>query len=399
VDEAAAALAPVTRPDAVAYRDHVRREVAFEAAVRAAVEDGYRAPATGATPVPVETLLATIAAAARTHLAPSEAAAFERPTDGLRRVPLLGAWLDHGAAAPTSPVVAHFRRHGKYLMLGQREGKPAEGILLSMASLTPRRPLVTQGRRFDHDVMLGYDRTIRAYVDFQGGSLSGAALPDGVWLDADATRREDHALRTTVRAVDATLAARLDAVAATPPAPDDADGVFAFDDPAGLWLRLARRYVAAVGDAPWGSLDVLRAHEFGHVIDLARHLPIAKGLPATLGLLASEGFAFGRVEARLEGRAQLGAVIDAARPDLALMDLVAALPVVETNPEAHERGYRDVAVAFVRHVARHPDRFPRVDPTRKLLPQLDRLSLDELRELARAVAAEGWSSAATPTVR
>ena len=81
------------------------------------------------------------------------------------------------------------------------------------------------------------------------------------------------------------------------------------------------------------------------------------------------------------------------------MDLVAALHVVETNPEAHERGYRDVAVAFVRHVARHPDRFPRVDPTRKLLPQLDRLSLDELRELARAVAAEGWSSAATPTVR
>ncbi len=42
---------------------------------------------------------------------------------------------------------------------------------------------------------MGYDREIRAFVDFQGGSLSGAALPDGVWLDADASRREDHALR------------------------------------------------------------------------------------------------------------------------------------------------------------------------------------------------------------
>jgi len=395
VDEAAAVLAPATTASAAALRDRARRQVAFEAAVRAAVEDGYRAPATGAPPAPVETLLASIADAARHHLAPDEAAAFERPTTGLRRVPLLGAWLDH-AADPTSPVVAHFRRYGKYLMLGQREGKPAEVILLSMASLTRKQPLVTQGRAFTHDVMLGYDRTIRSYVDFQGGGLSGAALPDGVWLDADATRREDHALRVVVRAVDATFVARLDAAAAAPPVPDGVEGVFALDDPAGLWLRLARRYVAQVGDAPWGSLDVLRAHEFGHVIDLDRHLPIAKGLPATLGLLASEGFAFGRVEARLEGRAQLGAVIDAARPDLALLDLVAPLPLVETRPEAHDRGSRDVTAAIVRHVARHPERFPQVDPARKLLPQLDRLSLDEIRAVARAVAAAGWNATAAP---
>ncbi len=395
VDEAAAVLKPATTPTATALRDRVRRQVTFEAAVRAAVEDGYRAPAAGETPASVETLLASISDAARRHLAPDEAGAFDRPTAGLRRVPLLGAWLDH-AADPTSPVVAHFRRYGKYLMLGQREGKPAEVILLAMASLTRRQPLVTQGRTFTHDVMLGYDRTIRAYVDFQGGGLSGAALPDGVWLDADATRREDHALRGVMRALDPTFSARLDAVAAAPPVPDDVEGVFAFDDPAGLWLRLARRYVAEVGDVPWGSLDVLRAHEFGHVIDLDRHLPIARGLPATVGLLVSEGFAFGRVEARLEGRAQLGAVIDAARPDLALMDLVAPLPLVETSPEAHDRGYRDVTVAIVRHLARHSARFPQLDPTRKLLPQLDRLSLEEIRAVARSVAAEGWASTAPP---
>ena len=392
VTDAVACLEGAPGEPARALRGRLEAALRFEAALRDAVEEGYRAPARGADPAPVEALLARVAVLAREHLPPEDAAALATPTQGLRRVALLGAWLDHGASS-SSPLVAWFRRHGQYLVLGQRSGQPAEAVLLSLASLRPKATVRTQGYVFSHDVAIGYDREIRGYVDFQGGVLSGAALPDGIWLDADAARREDHAVRATLRLADRTLLARLDRASREAPAPDGPEGVFALDDPQGLALRLARRYAARVGDDPWGSFDVLRAHESGHVLDLARHLPFWKGLPATAGLLASSGFSLGRVEARLEARAQLGALRDARHPDRALLDVVRVLPLVERTPEAHERGYRDLAAALVRVLQREASRFPAVDPTRVLLPQLDRLDPEQVRWLADVVAARGFSSA------
>jgi len=389
VAEAKLALEGVASSPAAALRARVSGELAFEAALRGEIEEGYRAPARGDDPPALAEVLGRVAVVARRHLVADEQAAFDRPETGLRRVPLLGAWLDHGADT-SSPVVAHFRRYGKYLMLGQREGKPTEVVLLSLASLTRQQEIPTQGRVFHHDVAVGYDRAIRPYLDFQGGTLSGAALPDGVWLDADAARRDDHAVRSTLRILDPVYLARLDALAHVAPAVDGIEGPFALDDPAALAVRLARRYAARAPDEPWGSFDVLRRHEFGHVLDLTRHLPILKGLPATIALVASEGFALERVEARLEGRAQLASVSDARDPDLALLDLVRALPVHERLPEAHERGYRDVVAGMLRWLNAHASEFPAVDPTRKLLPQLDRLAPEEVRRMGRAVAAQGW---------
>lgn len=69
------------------------------------------------------------------------------------------------------------------------------------------------------------------------------------------------------------------------------------------------------------------------------------------------------------------------------------LPLVERTPEAHERGYRDLAAALVRTLAREAARFATVDPTRVLLPQLDRLDPEQVRWLADVVAARGFASA------
>ncbi len=190
---------------------------------------------------------------------------------------------------------------------------------------------------------------------------------------------------------DPSLAADLDGAVADPSPPDGIEGVFAMDEPQLIGLRLARRYFARVGADPWGSFHVLRAHEYGHVLDLSRHLPIAKGLPATAGLVASEGFAFNRVEARLEGRAQLASVRDARDPDLALVDLVRSLPNEERSPEAHERGYRSVVEAMLRRLWLARAAYPAVDPTRKLLSQLDRLTPDQIRALAEDVARAGFT--------
>jgi hypothetical protein len=358
--------------------------VAFERALRLAVEEGYRAPAAGRDPPPLEDLLARIASLARTHLAPEDRAAFDEPLRGLETAPLIGRWLDHAAERPASPLVAWFRARGQHLVIGQRTGQPPEAVLLSLAALVPGAAIRTHGRVYRHDLAVGYDRIVRAFVDFQGGALSGAALPDGVWLDADASRREAAALRL-VRRADPVLLARARASGASPPAPDGPEGVFALDDPAGLALRLALEHDRRFGDDPWPCFSVLEAHESGHVFDLDRHLPIAKGLPATVGLLARAGFSLDAAEARLEGRAQLSSLVESGHPHLALLDMVRPLPLLERAPEAHARGYRDVVARLVRRLHADAARHPSIDPSAKLLPQLDRLTPSELVELGRAV--------------
>jgi hypothetical protein len=150
-------------------------------------------------------------------------------------------------------------------------------------------------------------------------------------------------------------------------------------------LRLLARYAARQPAGRWGSLGTLHAHENGHVIDLRRHLPFWRGLPATVSLLASVGFAPPRMEAVLERRAQLAAVIDAPDPDLALTEMLDMLPAEEVEPEAHAAGYRQALDLMVRHVWSRPDLYPEIDRARRVLPQLDRLSLEQLRRAARAV--------------
>lgn len=389
VEEAAALLGPAASPRGRATREACLREIRFERALRRAVEDGYHAPAEGRDPPSFESLLGTIRDLAREHLDPEAARAFDDPARGRRSVPLLGDWLDHGVRT-TSPVVAHFRRFGRYVLVGRVERKVPEVILLSLASLAPGATVRTQGYLFHHDVAVGYDRAISSYVDFQGGYLSGAALPDAVWLDADAARREDHGLREAL-ALDPTIGPELDRAAADPSPPDGIDGVLATDEPQLLGLRLLRRYVARVGADPWGSFHALRAHEYGHVLDLERHLPIGRGLPATVALAASEGFALRRIEARLEGRAQLAAVRDGRDPDLALVDLVRSFPNYERVPEAHDRGYRAVAEAILRRLLATADAHPAIDPARKLLPQLDRLTPEAIRALGEDVGRTGFT--------
>jgi len=389
VDDAEALLDGVAGESARALRASCARELAFERALRREVEEGYRAPAEGRAAPTLARLLDRMAEAAATHLDPASAEAFRAPSAGMRSVPLIGRWLDHSVAT-TSPVVEHFRKFGRYVLVGQRSGKAAEVIVLSLASLAPAATVRTQGRVFRHDVAIGYDRSIRSFVDFQGGTLSGAALPDGVWLDADAARRQDHGLRAAL-AIDPTLLPHLDRAAVDPSPPDGIDGVLALDETAGLALRLVRRHLARTGGRRWGSFGVLRAHEFGHVLDLERHLPIAQGLPSTAALVAGEGFALRRVEARLEGRAQLAALCDARDPDLALVDLVAGLPDYERVPEAHARGYRAVVTALLERLLATAAAHPSIDPTRKLLPQLDRLDPEELRGLGLEVARAGFT--------
>ena len=366
-----------------ATRALVRRvsgHLAFEAALRETIEDGYRQASRKEEPPTWEQGLQAMQTLARQHLVPEERAAFARPAEGIRELPLLGAWLDHGADS-TSPVVRHFRAYGRFLLFGQRGDVPPEAIVLSLASLTRAQPIRTGGRTYAHDVAIGYDRALRAHIAAQGGVLAGACLADGIWLDADAARRSEHEIRAYLdrdrgyRAV----VARTGALTA-----DTLDGPTALTDPGCTAARILARYVARKGEDMWGSFGTLRAHEFGHVIDIDRHLPIWEKLPNTISLLARHGADFDRVQAELEYKAQLVACVEAPDPDLALAEMLVGLPVVGRDPEVHDAGYRDALGTLVRHIATHPADYPQIDIRRRIVTQLDRLTPEQIRRAARA---------------
>lgn len=358
------------------------RQIAFEDAIEEDLEGGYRRGHRKRKPADFDALLACLAARAREHLTADEAAAFQPPYEGVRRIPVFGSWLDHGTES-TSPAVRHFRAYGKFLMLGQREGQPTEAILLSLASLERGACIHTRGATYRHDVAVGYDRRLSGYVESQGGGLGGACLPDGIWMDADSAREADFSVRSVV----VTDAARVEAgrQAASLLPPDGPGGLFGTTETAGAGLRLVDRYVKRRPGRAWGSFSTLVAHENGHVVEIKRHLPLLRGLPASLALVVQSGFSPLRIEMELERRAQLAALAYAEDPDLALAEMMAALPVHAREPDAHAGGYRDAIRALAVEVYQHPELYGAINRTYRVVPQLDRLTNEQIRHAARRI--------------
>lgn len=381
LDEALVVADGLALPGAVDLRRRVGGHLAFERALRLWIEDGYRNDARKETPPDWRAGLRHMQRLANEHLAVEDRAAFARVQQGARELPLLGSWLDHGAH-PTSPVVAHFRTYGRFILYGQRADAPVEAIVLSLASMTDDQPIRTGGRTYTHDVATGYDRAIRGQITAQGGGLGGACLADGIWLDADAARQSEFETRTLLTWDPglARMVARSGALTA-----DTLDGPTALTDPGCTAGRLIARYIARVGDAPWGSFGTLRAHEFGHVRDIRRHLPMWPKMPNTVGLVMRHGFSLDSVQMELEYRAQLVACAEAPDPDLALAEMLLVQPVEQLAPEVHDGGYRDALGALVRHIQANPRRYPQIDLRRRILTQLDRLSNEQIRAAARVV--------------
>ncbi len=381
LDEAFAIASGLPGSEAQALARRVGGQRAFEAALRAYIEEGYRASLRSEDPPTFQAALARMRCLAYEHLAPEDQHAFRQCGQAARSIPFLGCWLDHRTDT-ASPVVAHFRRYGKFILFGQQREGPPEAIVLSLASLTRSQAIRSVGCQYRHDVAIGYDNSMRAFVTASGAGLGGACLADGIWLDVDSARLTESTVRRALQR-DATY---LGAVRASGPLPADTlDGPHALSDPGCTALRLFLRYVERNPDQPWGSYWALEAHEHGHVADIRRHLPIMKGLPATISLLVSKGFSPEQVEMELERRAQLAAVVDAKDPDFALAEMLLALPLWERTPGVHDGGYAQGLRQMTVHIATHPERYPQIDPTKRIVTQLDRLSNEEIRALACTV--------------
>jgi hypothetical protein len=161
--------------------------------------------------------------------------------------------------------------------------------------------------------------------------------------------------------------------------PSDPDDRSCLDWPGDVLARLGASLPA---DSREIRLDVVVRHEEGHLLDAERYLPIHAHPFRGIGLAVSAGFSAREVQGRLEGDAQLVALATAREPRAALHGLI-ALGGRRDGAPPHSLGYHDALAEMVEEIVDHPDRFPRIDREANVLQQLDRLTDDEIRELAR----------------
>ncbi len=359
----------------------ISAHLAFERSLRALTESDYRNAIDEAPVRALDEILAKIPALMCRHLPPDDRLSHAQVRAGLNDVLLIGSWLDHRPKS-SSPLVRYFRRWNRYLILGQRQGSPVEAISFSIGSMVCNQKICSNRQRQVHHVVVGYDRDMRSLVAADGGNLGGACLPDGVWLDADATRETEGEMRRAM------VRDPYDAFAlsSTQPTPvTKARQLTYLGDGGSAADKLVARYVARNPSKPWGSFYTLRAHEFGHIADLRAHYPLLEKLPANLALFFRHGASPVAIERALERRAQLGAVIDAPDPDLAVAEMLQGLPLTEDEPEVHAGGYADGLADMVRYIAAHPREFPQIDRRARIVDQLPKLSNAELQRVARCV--------------
>ena len=137
-------------------------------------------------------------------------------------------------------------------------------------------------------------------------------------------------------------------------------------------------------------VGVTGMHEEAHLCDRARFLPVSRHLGRVMGLLLASGFSPAAVARRLEYRAELVALASAEDPRVVL---VAILSAVEAGGSAtpHAAGYRellsDLVATLDRDLAAHPERWSALDPERTLIHQVHLLGSEDVRLLARLLAA------------
>jgi hypothetical protein len=159
-----------------------------------------------------------------------------------------------------------------------------------------------------------------------------------------------------------------------------------------LLAALRERAAPAEGESrvpfdEWLTLTAL--HEEGHLTDRARFLPLGAKWPRVVGFLVRHGFSPRAVARAFEYRAQLVALCTAAEPRFPLSECLAAADR-EGGTLAHGEAYRALLADFLLELA--SGRVDGVtgealDPGHYLLYQLHFLSGEDVRRVARAVAA------------
>ena len=136
------------------------------------------------------------------------------------------------------------------------------------------------------------------------------------------------------------------------------------------------------------AVEEVILHETEHLVDADRFLTRGSA-PVRwfrmIKVLVSEGFSARGIEEWLELRAQRAAIIQTSNPHLALANCTSHQPATRYSATAHGLGYARLLKSMVRTIDRSPEDYPQIDRGANYLQQLDRLSADQIRDLARRV--------------
>ncbi|HEX5053831.1 MAG TPA: tetratricopeptide repeat protein [Planctomycetota bacterium] len=280
---------------AVALRDEARRELAFEGGIRRLLYHGYQTGDTSSLETVVERVRAL------------SMQVFGRDVIGQPKtfsVPMVGEMLDPFVGS----LSEHFDLYNRHFVLGRRSGGMAEGMLftrLSLSDLPQSADVALPGRCFE---VIAMDRDVRAIAGALGGDLAGVALLNHFLIDFDAVREWARGVADRRR-----IAAEDGNALLHDPLPESAGY-----DPLDVAWRLSVMSPVRDEDLDAAVLDTIKNHERQHLVDSFHYLPVESNLWRGLGLLLQFALSPSAIEAEMERRAELAALVYSPHTELVL---------------------------------------------------------------------------------
>ena len=180
-------------------------------------------------------------------------------------IPLVGDLLDSFGPG----LFEHLARYNHYLVLGQRNDLPPEGMMLRRLSVRELEPDEQLPLRAPSTEVVGEDRSVRSRSGVYGGDLAGVALINHTVIDMDSVREWANEIRERREIIREDGGVMLD-----DPLPTTDTKL----DPVSVQWRLSM--LSPVGDTELSAavLNMIRWHERAHLVDALHFLPVENNL-------------------------------------------------------------------------------------------------------------------------
>jgi hypothetical protein len=342
-------------------RDDLRREIAFEAGLRRILARGYARYRGDGTAASLEKTLGKLRDLSQQTLGVDvvgEPKLFE--------LPFVGVLVD--SLGPGLP--AHLAKYNKHLVMGQRNSRPSEGMILTRLSLRHVDPSAAVPLPPRTVEVIGEHRELEP---FEQGDLAGIALLNHYVVDMDEVRAwaETVAARRRVSRADGDVLLR-DAIPTRA-----ARGV-----PAGVEWRLSLLSPVEDKDLSTAVLDIIRWHEQGHMVDFRYLLPVEWHPLRAISLTVRNGFRALAVGAEMEARAELTALAMSPHTRLVAAHIAGFLGG-DGGQSPHAHGFRDLVADIL-------DELERRGVPRSAVRHWHRVDPHTLRDVARHLLKRLW---------
>lgn len=315
---------------------------------------------------------------------------FKSNPSPVRHYPFLGSmtlpWGEAGGA-----LEAFLNSFNFYLIIGKREGGNPEALLLKGLVWEREQSRRAWNKDVHFDLFLGEEPLISGLRDFSGDRVAGITFEDSIFVLLDRLQDQSAEAREILERA-GPLGERLFSdplLSAAEPG-----GAVSLGSPLFLREKLLHLFLTRwQGERREGKgrewegspfLDMVEWHEVGHMVDVRQYIPLEKNIFRNLWFALRNGFSPSRIEAELEGRAQVTSLAFCKNPHLALASLVGFLPFKDSSPP-HSRGYYRVSEEFVSYLYENRKNFAAIQDDFPILEQLHLLSGDEIRSIALEV--------------